>query len=91
MRISEPLLYYLSIAVCGGTLGIVGLSELVSGEVTLVSVLFTVSGVGVVLGTIYEGALSDDPAESVPGSRQVWFTTTCAVLVIVGAAWAVVT
>lgn len=87
----KALLYYTSIAVCGGAAGLMGVSGLLSGSVTLVSILFAVGGVGMVFGVFYEMFLSSDPSTSVPDDRLVWFTVAMAVLVVLAGSWSLIT
>ncbi|ADB60420.1 hypothetical protein Htur_1534 [Haloterrigena turkmenica DSM 5511] len=79
----EVYLYYVSMAVCGGSLGFIGLSGLLSGGLGVVPVLLTIGGLGMVAGSVFE-ALSGAPKKSVPDRRLLWLTVAGAVLAIVG-------
>lgn len=79
----EVYLYYVSTAVCGGALGLIGLSGLRSSGLGVVPVLLTIGGLGMVAGSAVE-ALSGTPKESVPDRRLLWLTVGGAVLAIVG-------
>lgn len=83
----KALLYYASVAACGATLGLTGLSSVASGSVTAVSVLLSVGGLGMTGAAAYEVFLTRDPTESVPGDRTVWFTVAMAVIAAVAGLW----
>ena len=87
----KALLYHASIAVCGATLAVLGASEVNSGNITVVSVLFAVSGTGMLLGAVYEAFRSDDPAENLPDDRLVWFTIAMGVIATVAGLWSALT
>ncbi len=76
--------YYAAVAVGGALLGQWGLSSLLSGDVTVVGVLLSVSGPGMVLATAYEVATSDDRSENVPEDRTVWVTVGFATVGVLG-------
>ena len=74
-------LYQLSMAVVGSFFGITGLYNLLEGNIYTTTVLFTIAGVGIVLGAIYEASISPDPY--VPGDRMALFIAGCAAVVLV--------
>lgn len=84
---NEVSLYYASVAVCGGVIGAIGLSGMLSGASGLVSGLLTIGGAGMVVGPIHEAILSDTPDASAPDRRLRWISIGCAVLVIVAGLW----
>ncbi|WP_126663463.1 hypothetical protein [Haloterrigena salifodinae] len=81
----EAYLYHLSVAICGCSLGLIGLSGLRSSGLGVVPVLLTISGFGMVAGSVFE-AFWRTPAESVPDRRLLWLTVGGAALAIVGGA-----
>jgi hypothetical protein len=81
--VKKALLYHLSVAICGGLIGVLGVSGSLSGNVTVVSVLLAIGGTGMALGAVYETFLSGDPTETVPDDWLVWFTISMAVIVVV--------
>lgn len=87
---NKALLYYGSMAVCGGILGILGLSGLISGTISITTVLWSVGGVGMVLGSVYEGLFARNSTESLPDDRLIWILTGCAVLAMIGFFWSLI-
>lgn len=87
---NKALLYYGSMAVCGGILGVLGLRGLTSGTISITTVFWSVGGVGMVLGSIYEGLFAQDSTESLPDDRLIWIFAGCAVLAVVGFFWSLI-
>ncbi|QRV15510.1 hypothetical protein JMJ58_01000 [Haloterrigena salifodinae] len=81
----EAYLYHLSMVICGCSLGLIGLSGLRSSGLGVVPVLLTISGFGMVAGSVFE-AFRGAPDESVPDRRLLRLTVGGAVLAIVGGA-----
>lgn len=81
------LLYYASLIACGGILGFVGLDGVLSGNVTLVSALLSISGVGMVVGAVSELV---GPSDSLPDDRIVWSTVALALVAVLAGIWSVV-
>lgn len=79
----EVYAYYVSLAICGGALGFIGLSGLHSSGLGVVPVLLTLGGLGTIGGSVFE-LRSGVSAESVPDRRLLWLTVAGAVLAIVG-------
>lgn len=77
-------LYYAAIVVGGALLARWGLSELLSGDITVFGVLLAVGGVGMVLATVHEVATSEDLSATVPDDRTLWFTVGCATVGVLG-------
>ncbi len=69
-------------AVTGGALGVMGLTTLASGTVSIPAIMLAIGGVGMVLATVYEVAVADDP--TIPDDRLVNVVTIGAILVVLG-------
>ncbi|GAB7020370.1 hypothetical protein [Halostagnicola bangensis] len=80
-------LYYVSLAVCGGVLGLMGLSSILAGSVALVPVLLVISGIGMVIGVAYEVFISPPSTDSAPDDRLVWIMTGLAAVGVIGGIW----
>jgi hypothetical protein len=83
--VNNALLYQLSVAVCGGFFGVMGLYSLLSGVVHVNTVLLSVGGVTMVLAAIYEATFSEDPYA--PSDRMVWLVAAGSALVVLGGAY----
>jgi hypothetical protein len=90
LGMTKMKLYYTSLAVCGAILGGTGLSSVVSGSTTLVPVLLSIGGIGMVAGVVYEAFISSDSTDTVPDERLVWFTTAMAVVGVIAGIWSLV-
>jgi hypothetical protein len=90
LNMTTTRLYYSSVAICGGSLGVMGLSSVSSGTVALVPVLLLIGGVGLFAGAIYEGFITSPSTETLPDDRVVWFTVAMAVIVVLGGIWSLV-
>ncbi|MFB6169166.1 MAG: hypothetical protein ABEJ43_10015 [Haloferacaceae archaeon] len=77
------LAYRGSVAVCGGVLGVVGLSMLRSGHVTLTAVLLSIGGLGMVGAMGYEVTLSAGSSTTFPDDRIVLVAAAMGLLTIV--------
>jgi len=87
---SKALLYHSSITVCGGILGFRGLTSVISGEVSLVPILLSISGIGMVFSTVYEAVLSSNSSDSIPEDRIVWSTVVLTLIAIIAGIWSVI-
>lgn len=87
---NRSLLYFGPMAVCGGILGIMGLSSVVSGKTSLVPILLSIGGIGMVLGAVYEAFISSSSSDSIPDDRMVWFTAMMALIAVLAAIWSVI-
>lgn len=90
MDVTKERLYYGSAAVCGATLGGIGLSSVASGSIALVPALLSIGGIGMVAGVVYEVFISSHPIDVPPDDRVVWFTVAMAVIGVIGGVWSLV-
>ena len=72
------LLYYMSMVICGGGLIRIGLSD-----TGLTSILFLISGIGVVFSVSYEWVTTSDRSELLPAEWVIWVVTAMAVITVV--------
>jgi hypothetical protein len=72
------LLYYMSMMICGGGLIRIGLSD-----TGLTSILFLISGIGVVFSVNYEWVTTSDRSELLPPEWVIWVVTAMALITIV--------
>jgi hypothetical protein len=87
---NKALLYHGSITVCGGILGFISLSSVISGEVTLIPILLSIGGIGMVLGAVYEIFISSNSSDSVPDDRIVWSTVGLTLIAVIAGVWSVI-
>lgn len=83
-------LYYASLAVCGGILGGIGLSSILSGSIALVPVFLSIGGIGMVVGVIYEVFFLSRSTDTAPDNRLIWFTVAMATIGVIGVLWSLV-
>ena len=72
------LLYHMSMVICGGGLIRIGLSD-----TGLTSILFLISGIGVVFSVSYEWVTTSDRSELLPSEWVIWVVTAMAVITVV--------
>jgi hypothetical protein len=87
---SKALLYHSSIAVCGGILGFSGLTSVISGEASLVPILLSISGIGMVFSAVYEAVFSSNSSDSIPEDRIVWSTVVLTLIAVIAGIWSVI-
>jgi hypothetical protein len=87
---NKALLYHGSMTVCGGILGFMGLSSVISGEVTLIPILLSIGGVGMVFGAAYEIFISSNSPDSVPDDPIVWSTVVLTLVAVIAGIWSVI-
>jgi len=87
---SKALLYHGSMTVCGGILGFRGLTSVISGEVSLVPILLSIGGIGMIFSAVYEVALSSNSSDSIPDDRIVWSTVMLTLIAVIAGIWSVV-
>ena len=90
INMSKALLYHGSMTVCGGILGYWGLNSVISGEVSLVPILLSIGGIGMVFGAVYETVLSSNSSDSIPDDRIVWSTVVLALIAVIAGIWSVI-
>lgn len=83
----KALLYYGSMVICCGYLGVKGISAIRAGNVNPISILLAISGIGVVFTGFYQVFLSSDPSDSIPDDRLMWFTAAMAVILVLSWGW----
>jgi hypothetical protein len=83
--VNNASLYQLSMAVCGGFFGMVGLYSLLAGVVHANTILLSVGGITMVLAAVYEAAFSADPYA--PSDRTVWLVVGGSAVVVLGGAY----
>lgn len=86
----KSLPYHGSITVCGGILGFRGLNSVISGEVSLVPIPLSISGIGMVFSAVYEAVLSSNSSDSIPDDRIVWSTVVLTLIVVIAGIWSVI-
>jgi hypothetical protein len=91
VSMSKALLYHGSMTVCGGILGVRGLNSVISGEVSLVPILLSIGGLGIVFSAVYETVLSSNSADSIPDDRIVWVTVVLTLIAVVAGSWSMIT
>lgn len=77
-------MYYASMLVVGGLVGLNRLRTLFSGTTGVAPVVAAVGGLSLVAISIYQIGFTDDPAGSVPGQRAIRLMVLAAVLVVAG-------
>ena len=90
VSVNKALLYHGSMTVCGGILGFRGLTSVISGEVSLVPILLSISGIGMVFSTVYEAVLSSNSSDSIPEDRIVWSTVVLTLIAVIAGIWSVI-
>jgi hypothetical protein len=88
--VNKALLYYGSLVVCGGLLGVMGLSGVVSGEVSLVSTLLSIGGIGLMSSAVYELTTSSNLSDQIPDDRILWLTVVLTLIAVGAGIWSVV-
>jgi len=88
--VNKVHLYYISLAICGAILGIMGLSSVVSGDIALIPVLLSIGGIGMIVGVVYEVFMSSNSIDTVHDDRLVWFVISMAVIGVVAGIWSLV-
>jgi hypothetical protein len=86
----KSLLYHGSITVCGGILGFRGLNSVISGEVSLVAILLSISGIAMVFSAVSEAVLSSNSSDSIPDDRIVWSTVVLTLIAVIAGIWSVI-
>lgn len=87
---NKALLYYGSLVVCGGLLGAMGLSGVVSGEVSLVSTLLSIGGIGLMSSAVYELTTPSNLSDQIPDDRILWLTVVLTLIAVGAGIWSVV-
>jgi glutamate synthase domain-containing protein 3 len=83
----KDLLYLASMVVCGGVIGEMGLSMVLSSGVVNLGPFMAVGGLGMAGAAIYRAGSSKNTDEYVPDDRIVWFTTAMAAVATVSGLW----
>ncbi|ERG93740.1 hypothetical protein [Haloquadratum walsbyi] len=86
----KSILYHGSITVCGGILGFRGLNSVISGEVSLVPILLSISGIAMVFSAVSEAVLSSNSSGSIPDDRIVWSTVVLTLIAVIAGMWSVI-
>jgi hypothetical protein len=90
VSVNKALLYHGSMTVCGGILGFRGLTSVISGEVSLVPILLSIGGIGMVFSAVYETVLSPNSPDSIPDDRIVWSTVVLTLIAVIAGTWSVI-
>ena len=90
VSMSKALLYHGSMTVCGGILGFRGLNSVISGEVSLVPILLSIGGTGMVFSAVYEAVLSSNSSDSIPDDQIVWSTVMLTLIAVMAGIWSVI-
>jgi hypothetical protein len=87
---NKALLYFGSLVVCGGLLGLMGLSSVVSGDMSLVTILLSISGIGLLFSAVYEITISSNSSDRIPDDRILWSTVVLTLIAVGAGIWSVV-
>jgi hypothetical protein len=87
---NKALLYFGSLVVCGGILGLMGLSSVVSGDMSLVTILLSISGIGLLFSAVYEITISSNSSHRIPDDRILWSTVVLTLIAVGTGIWSVV-
>ena len=88
--VNKALIYFGSLVVCGGILGFVGLSGVVSGDISLVSTLSSIGGIGLMSSAVYELTTSSNLSDQIPDDRILWLTVVLTLIAVGAGIWSVV-